>query len=141
MDFVVKGERMIQRMAEITTQQSYIDDLKYKISKLQDTISSLKQENRKLQEDKDNAEFRIRTELEPRIKQEERSYDSWATQQTGEAECHHFEKLVDEICDFADSEYAECFEWEEDDGDLYQMILFLVKNREDIDIYKIEEKD
>lgn len=62
-------------MPEITVQQSYIDDLKYKISKLQDTISFLKQENRKLQESKDHAEFRICTELEPRIKQEKRNYD------------------------------------------------------------------
>lgn len=128
-------------MSEITVQKSYIDDLKYKISKLQDTISSLEQENRKLQENRDHAEFRIRTELEPRIRQEQRSYDAWVSQQTGEAECRHFEKLVDKVCDFVDSEYGECFEWEESDGDLYQMILFLVKNREDIDIYKIEEKE
>ena len=128
-------------MSEITVQKSYIDDLKYKISKLQDTISSLKQENRKLQENRDHAEFRIRTELEPRIRQEQRSYDIWITQQTGEEQCNHFEYLVDELCDFVDSEYPECFEWENPEGDLYDMILFLVKNKKDINIYKIEEKE
>lgn len=128
-------------MSEITVQKSYIDDLKYEISKLQDTISSLKKENRKLQEDRDYAEFRICTELEPRIKQEERSYDFWITQQTGAEQCDHFEYLVDELCDFVDSEYPECFEWENPEGDLYDMILFLIKNKKDIDIYKIEEKE
>lgn len=128
-------------MSKIIVQQSYIDDLKYIISKLQDTISSLKQENRKLQEDRDHAEFRIRTELEPRIKQEERNYDFWITQQTGAEQCNYFEYLVDELCDFVDSEYPECFEWENPEGDLYSMILFLVKNKKDINIYKIEEKE
>lgn len=116
-------------MSEITVQKSYIDDLKYKISKLQGTISSLKQENRKLQEDCDHAEFRILTELEPRIRQEQRSYDFWITQQTGAEQCDHFEYLVDELCDFVDSEYPEYFEWENPEGDLYDMILFLIKNK------------
>lgn len=128
-------------MSEITVQKSYIDDLKYKILKLQDTISSLKQENRKLQENRDHAEFRIRTELEPRIRQEQRSYDIWITQQTGEEQYDHFEYLVDELCDFVDSEYPEYFEWEDPEGDLYSMILFLIKNKKDINIYKIEEKE
>lgn len=138
MIFVVKE---FLKMPEIIVQQSYIDDLKYKISKLQDTISFLKQENHKFQEERDHAEFRILTELEPRIKQEKRSYDFWITQQTGAEQCDHFKYLVDELCDFVDSEYQEYFEWENTEGDLYDMILFLIKNKKDIDIYKIEEKE
>lgn len=127
-------------MPEITVQKSYIDDLKYKISKLQDTISFLKQENRKLQEDCDHAEFRIRTELEPRIKQEQRVYDFWAKQQTGEEQCDYFCSTIDKLCDYVDEQNEGFFDWDWGEGDLYEMILFLIKNREDIDKYRISGK-
>lgn len=127
-------------MPEIIVQQSYIDDLKYKISKLQDAISSLKQENRKLQEDRDHAEFRIRTELEPRIKQEQRVYDFWVKQQTGEEQCDYFCSTIDKLCDYVDEQNEGFFDWDWGEGDLYEMILFLIKNREDIDKYKISEE-
>lgn len=127
-------------MPEIIVQQSYIDDLKYKISKLQDAISSLKQENRKLQEDRDHAEFRIRTELEPRIKQEQRVYDFWVKQQTGEKQCDYFCSTIDKLCDYVDEQNEGFFDWDWGEGDLYEMILFLIKNREDIDKYKISEE-
>ena len=55
-------------------------------------------------------------------------------------ECQHFESLVDEICDFVNKEQKEFFEWDDAEGDFYQMILFLIKNRNDINIFKIEEK-
>lgn len=127
-------------MAEITIQQSYIDDLKYKISKLQDTISSLKQENCKLQEGKDHAEFRIRTELEPRIQQERTTYDFWVKQQTGEEQRDYFCSTIDKLCDYVDEQNEDFFDWDWDKGDLYEMILFLIKNREDIDKYRISGK-
>lgn len=124
-------------MPEITVRKSYIDDLKYKISKLQDTISFLKQENRKLQKDRDYAEFRIRTELEPRIQQERTTYDFWVKQQTGEEQCDYFCSTIDKLCDYVDEQNEGFFDWEWDKGDLYEMILFLIKNREDIDKYRI----
>lgn len=124
-------------MPEITVQKSYIDNLKYEISKLQDTISFLKQEKRKLQEDYDNAEFRIRTELEPRIQQERTTYDFWVKQQTGEEQCDYFCSTIDKLCDYVDEQNEDFFDWDWDKGDLYEMILFLIKNREDIDKYKI----
>lgn len=127
-------------MPEIIVQQSYIDDLKYKISKFQDIISSLKQENHKLQESKDHAEFRIRTELEPRIKQERTIYDFWAKQQTGEEQCDYFCSTIDKLCDYVDEQNEGFFDWEWDKGDLYEKILFLIKNREDIDKYRISEE-
>ena len=127
-------------MAEIIVQQSYIDDLKYKISKLQNTISSLKQENHKLQEIKDHAEFRIRTELEPRIKQERTTYDFWVKQQTGEEQCDYFCSTIDKLCDYVDEQNKGFFDWDWDKGDLYEMILFLIKNREDADKYRISWK-
>lgn len=128
-------------MADILVDKYYIERLKDKINMLSKENRQLTQELKQVTEDRDHAEFRIQTELEPRIKQEQRNYDAWITRATGEAEYQHFESLVDKLCDFVDSEYAECFECEDADGDLYQMILYLVKNREDIDIYRIEEKD
>lgn len=128
------------KMPEITVRKSYIDDLKYKISKLQDTISFLKQENRKLQEDRDHAEFRIRTELEPRIQQERTTYDFWAKQQTGEEQCDYFCSTIDKLCNYVDEQNESFFDWEWDKGDLYEMILFLIKNREEIDEYRISEE-
>lgn len=127
-------------MPEITVQKSYIDNLKYEISKLQDTISFLKQEKRKLQEDYDNSEFHIRTELEPRIQQERTTYDFWVKQQTGEEQCDYFCSTIDKLCDYVDEQNEDFFDWDWDKGDLYEMILFLIKNREDIDKYKISGK-
>lgn len=127
-------------MPEIIVQQSYIDDLKYKISKFQDIISSLKQENHKLQESKDHAEFRIRTELEPRIQQERTTYDFWVKQQTGEEQCDYFCSTIDKLCDYVDEQNEGFFDWDWSEGDLYEMILFLIKNREDIDKYRISEE-
>ena len=128
-------------MSEILVDEYYIECLKNKIETLTNQNHQLSQELKKATEDRDHAEFRIRTELEPRIKQEKRNYDFWIAQQTGAEQCNHFEYLVDELCDFVDSEYPECFEWENPEGDLYDMILFLVKNKKDINIYKIEEKE
>jgi regulator of replication initiation timing len=59
------------------------------IKKLERRVKNLIKNNRKLQEENkgltnnlSDAEFKIKTELEPRIKQEERSYDNWATSPT-----------------------------------------------------------
>ena len=77
-------------MAEIVVDEYYIERLKNKIENLERKISNLNQENKTLQDSVDHAEYRIRTELEPRIKQEHRSYDFWVKQQTGEEQCDYF---------------------------------------------------
>lgn len=46
--------------------------LKEKNNKLLNRISELKKELDKVKEDRDHAEFRIRTELDPRIEQEKK---------------------------------------------------------------------
>jgi len=58
---------------------SQIEDMRYTIEKLRDIISDLREENRKLESKLDSAEYKIKNELEPRIKREERSYDNWVT--------------------------------------------------------------
>jgi len=58
---------------------SQIEDMRYAIEKLRNINSDLKKENRRLENELDSAEHRIKYELEPRIKREERSYDNWVT--------------------------------------------------------------
>lgn len=55
------------------------DRLKYKLEDLRNQLRDAERETRKANERADNAEFRIRQELEPRIKREERAYDSFVT--------------------------------------------------------------
>lgn len=61
------------------SEQENIEELRYE-------IRQLKRENEKLKEDVNrwsdkfySANFRVETELEPRIHREKRSYDNWAT--------------------------------------------------------------
>lgn len=62
------------------------------------------------------------------------------SQQTGERECDHFTSTIDKLCDFVD-ENKQYFVWDEYDGDLYQMILWLINMRDDIDHFYIGEYD
>lgn len=124
-------------MAEILIDSYYIERLKSKIDKLSLQVSKLNQELKKTTEDRDNAEFRIRTELEPRIKQEQRVYDFWAKQQTGEEQYDYFCSTINKLCDYVNEQNEGFFDWDWGKGDLYEMILFLIKNREDIDKYEI----
>lgn len=58
-----------------------IDCLSYKLRKANQRINELESENRILRNGLDNAEYKIKTELEPRIASEKRSYDFWVTSQ------------------------------------------------------------
>lgn len=127
-------------MPEITVDKYYLENLKYRIEKLERKNSELKKELDKVSEEKNYAEFRIKNELEPRIKQEKIRYDFWVSQQTGEAECDHFCSTLDDLSDFIE-EHSKFFEWEDANGDLYEKILYLIKNKEDDNIYYIEERD
>lgn len=127
-------------MAEILVDSYYIERLKDKIDKLSSQVHKLNRELKKTAKDRDHAEFRIRTELEPRIKQEQKSYDFWIKQQTGEEQCDYFCSTIDELCDYVDEQNEGFFDWDWYKGNLYEMILFLIKKREDIDKYEISGK-
>lgn len=49
-----------------------------RIERLTKRLQELEEENGQLRSALDHAEYQIRTELEPRIAAENRSYDSWA---------------------------------------------------------------
>lgn len=127
-------------MSEITVDKYYLENLKYRIEKLKRKNSELKKELDKVSEEKSHAEFRIKNELEPRIEQEKRNYDFWVSQQTGEVECDYFCSTLDDLSDFIE-EHSKFFEWEDANGDLYEKILYLIKNKDNDNIYYIEERD
>lgn len=49
------------------------------INKLETENRELKERVLELETDRDELSYRIRTELEPRIKEEKRAYDRWVT--------------------------------------------------------------
>ena len=55
------------------------EDLLYDYKKLERKYDELKEKYTKIDLELDSASYRIRNELEPRIQQERRSYDNWAT--------------------------------------------------------------
>ncbi len=55
------------------------EDLAWKCRKLADENEDLKREIDRLRSENGSLEFKIRTELEPRIQRERRSYDAWVT--------------------------------------------------------------
>lgn len=52
-----------------------IDELQYKIRQLKRENEELREDLRRANDNLDSAEFKIRTELEPRIQAERRAYD------------------------------------------------------------------
>lgn len=65
---------------------SYVEDLEFEVGELKDiirgrnrTMAELREELNKTDMKLDTAEYRISSELEPRLKSEQRSYDSWVT--------------------------------------------------------------
>ena len=102
-------------MPEITVDKYYLENLKYRIEKLERKNSELKKELDKVSEEKNYAEF------------------------TGEAECDLFCSTLDDLSDFIE-EHSKFFEWEDADGNLYEKILYLIKNKEDDNIYYIKKR-
>ena len=76
-----------------------------------------------------SAEWRIERELEPRIKAEERAYDFWISEDTGAVACDSFSSLVDEMIEFVE-ENDKYMDWDSPYGDLDEMILYLIRNRD-----------
>lgn len=129
-------------MAMIEIDSDYLKQLEYNYKQRGRKIEQLKNENEDLIKANAHSEFIIRTELEPRIKQEKQNYDSWVAQDTGERESEYFCNTIDELYNYVtNKDYERYFEWEQTDKDLYAMILYLIKNREDVETgyYYIDE--
>lgn len=111
---------------DIQGYENYIRDLKYTIEKQQRKIQELNEILQKEQDTKRHYEFRIETELEPRIRQEEAAYDNWVLTDTGVEASECFEDMVDELIDMV-KDNPVYFEWDSCEGDIYQMILCLIR--------------
>lgn len=60
-------------------QDEIIEKLRWQLRDKNSQIEDLQKEIRNLQRKLDSAEYRIKTELEPRIQRERRAYDAWVT--------------------------------------------------------------
>lgn len=54
------------------------EELLWRIDELRNRVRELESENQQLRDDLDSAEFRIRNDLEPRIRADRRAYDRMA---------------------------------------------------------------
>lgn len=113
----------------IEIEDRYIEELKYKIQELQSKNAELPEKLHKAEQDKEYLSFRIRNELEPSIKAEERAYDLYVSIDHVAEAADSFCCKVDELVDMV-RENDNYFVWADSDGDLYEKILSLIKNKD-----------
>lgn len=95
------------------------------------TLRKYQEDLQSEREKRTSAEWRIEKELEPRIKAEERAYDRWVSTDTGAEACECFSSLIDELINFVEDNDKH-MEWDSCSGDLEEMILYLIRNRDDV---------
>lgn len=79
----------------------------------------------KEQEKRTSAEFRIENELEPRIKAEERAYDSYVTTDKSAEWCDCFDCRVNELIDMFDDDF-DFFVFDFDGDDIVSKIAKII---------------
>ncbi len=126
----------------IEVEERYIEELKDKIRELKEESANLSDKLRLAEQDKEHLSFRIRNELEPRIKAEERAYDAYVLTDHAAEAADGFCGKVDELINFV-KDNPNYFVWEDTDSDIYCMILYLIKlfNSDDLKHYCIQEKE
>lgn len=122
--------------------EDYICRLKDKIDEQRRTIQGLNKELKKEQDVRRSYEFRIETELEPRIRREKASYDAWVTTDKAAEASEHFGDKVDDLIEMVE-ENPDYFIWESSSGDIYEMILCLIRFHilDDLENYCIVDKE
>lgn len=127
-------------MAKIEIEEFELKKLEDKLMKYIEYCNKLENKLKESQEENGRLDFRIRTELEPRIAAEKRSYDAWVSQDTGSIQCESFSGMVDDLIDFVEDN-AQYMDWEDSNGGLEEKILYLIKNRGMDDLLYIAEKE
>ena len=112
----------------IEIEDRYIEELKYKIRELKEENAKLSDKLRLAEQDKEHLSFRIKNELEPRIKAEERAYDAYVLTDHAAEAADSFCGKVDELIEMV-QDNDNYFVWDDSDGDLYEKILSLIKNK------------
>ena len=101
-------------------------------------FSKYKEDLRTEHDKRTRAEWLVDQELEPRIKAEKASYDRWISTDTGEREYESFLSLVCKLIDFVEDPGNQNYmEWEDPYGNLEEMILFLIKHKDDARHYHV----
>lgn len=77
------------------------------------------------QEKRASAEFKIETELMPRIEQEKRSYDFYITTDKAAEWCDCFSYKIEKLIDMFDEDFINDFDFDTDDiyGDIAKLIV------------------
>ena len=96
------------------------------------TLKKYQEDLEKERDKRTSAEWRIERELEPRIKAEEQSYDRWVSTDTGAEVCYCFSSLIDELVEFVEDN-DKYMEWDRGSGNLEEMILHLIRNKDGIE--------
>lgn len=78
-----------------------------------------------------SAEYRIETELVPRIEQEKRCYDLIVSYDRAAEWCNHFTSLVDDLLDAFDEDFVETLDFDDDDIECQVARLILDYKRKD----------
>lgn len=96
------------------------------------TVTKYKEDLQSEKDRRSSAEWRIERELEPRIKAEEQAYDRWVLTDTGAEACYCFSSLIDELVEFVEDN-DKYMEWDKGSGNLEEMILHLIRNKDGIE--------
>lgn len=103
----------------------WLEQLKDNYKELRQNYVDLKEKYNKLNDFNSSNEYRIKTELEPRLQWEKSTYDCHLGEQTGEEQCGSFENLLEQMINLVrDNEVY--FEWGEEDGNLSERIVSLI---------------
>lgn len=113
----------------IEIEDRYIEELKYKIRELKEENAKLSEKLRLAEQYKEHLSFRIKNELEPRIKAEERAYDAYVLTDHAAEAADSFCDKVDELVEMV-QDNDNYFVWDDSDGDLYEKVLSLIKNKD-----------
>lgn len=99
---------------------------KHRVAQLKREKQELEEQLDKLRLDKEDLEFKIKQELEPRLKQEAACYDAWVSYDKSAEACEAFEYKVNELVDMV-KENPQYYCFENRDGDTVEKILWAIK--------------
>lgn len=106
---------------------------KYKVAQLKREKQELEEQLSKLRLDKEGLEFKIKQELEPRLKQEAACYDAYVSYDKSAEACETFVDKIDELVEMVKAN-PEYYAFENRDGDTMEKILWVIKQETERDI-------
>ena len=113
-------------MTELQQLQAELEYEKYKVAELEREKRELKEQLDKIRLDKEDLEFKIKQELEPRLKQEAACYDAWVSYDKSAEACEAFVDKIDELVEIV-KENPNYYAFENRDGDTVEKILWVIK--------------